>query len=122
MGLDWIKHFNTHIKSRSTGAYWMLIIDGYRNHMSVKFDDYCKFNNIITINMPAHSSHLLQSLDVGIFLSLKATYGHQINLFIQASINHIIKLEFFIAYLAARDKIFIEKNIKKAFREADILS
>ena len=89
--------------------------------MSVEFDDYCKLNNIIIISMSAHLSHLLQLLDVGIFSFLKAAYGHQINLFIQASINHIIKLEFFIMYLTAHDKIFIKKNIKRIFREAGIL-
>ena len=82
MGLDWIKYFNIHIKSCSTGVYRILIIDSYRSYISVEFDDYCKFNNIIIINIPAHSSHLLQLLDVGIFLFLKATYNHQINLFI----------------------------------------
>ena len=122
MGLNWIKYFNIHTKSCSTGVYWMLIIDGYRSHMCVEFDDYYKLNNIITINMPTHSSYLLQSLNIGIFLSLKAAYSHQINLFIQISINHIIKLEFFIIYLITHNKIFIKKNIKKTFREIDISS
>ena len=99
----------------------MLIIDGHRNHISIKFNNYCKLNNIITINMPTHSSYLLQPLDVGIFSPLKAAYGHQINLFIWASINHITKSEFFVAYLAARDKIFTEKNIKEAFKGVGIL-
>ena len=36
------------------------------------------------------------------------------------SINHIIKSEFFIAYLATRNKIFIKKNIKGVFRGVDI--
>ena len=71
--------------------------------------------------MPVYSSHLLQPLNIGIFLSLKAAYNHQINLFIQASINHITKLEFFVTYLVAYDKIFIKKNIKGVFRKTDIL-
>ena len=41
-------------------------------------------------------------------------------MFIRASINHIIKSEFFIAYLAAHNTIFTEKNIKGAFRGAGI--
>ena len=122
MGLDWIKYFNIYTKNCSTSTYQMLIIDGHRSYMSIEFDDYCKFNNIIIISISAHSSHLLQPLDVGIFSSLKTVYGHQINLFIQASINHIIKLEFFIVYLAIYNKIFIKKNIKKVFKKTDILS
>ena len=89
--------------------------------MSVEFDNYCKFNNIIIVNMPAYSSHLLQLLNVGIFLFLKTVYSYQINLFIQAFINYIIKLEFFIVYLIVQDKIFIKKNIKGVFRGVDIL-
>ena len=99
----------------------MLIIDDYRSHMSVKFNDYCKLNNIIIVSMFIYSSHLLQPLDIRIFSFLKTAYSHQINFFIQAFINHITKSEFFVVYLIARDKIFIEKNIKKAFRGADIL-
>ena len=110
MDLDWIKYFNIYIKSCSIGIYWMLIINGHRSHMSVEFNDYCKFNNIIIVNMPVYSSYLLQLLDIGIFSPLKTAYGHQINLFIRVFINHITKSEFFIAYLIAYDKIFIEKN------------
>ena len=54
----------------------MLIIDDHRSHMSVKFDDYCKFNNIIIVSMSAYLSHLLQLLDIRIFSFLKAVYGH----------------------------------------------
>ena len=122
MDLDWIKHFNIYTKSRSTDTYRMLIINDHRSHMFIKFDDYCKLNNIIIVSMPAYLSHLLQLLDVGIFSFLKAAYGHQINLFIWASINYIIKLEFFVVYLAVRNKIFIEKNIKEVFRGVGILS
>ena len=90
--------------------------------MSIEFDNYCKFNNIITVSMPVYLSHLLQSLNIKIFSPLKAAYSHQINLFIRASINHITKLEFFIIYLIAHNKIFTEKNIKKVFKKVDILS
>ena len=82
MGLDWIKYFNIYIKNRSIDIYWMLIINGYRSHISVEFDDYCKLNNIIIISMSVYSSHLLQPLDIRIFSSLKTAYDHQINLFI----------------------------------------
>ena len=54
----------------------MLIIDSYRSYMSVEFDDYYKLNNNITVSIFIHSSHLLQPLNIGIFLSLKTAYGH----------------------------------------------
>ena len=54
----------------------MLIIDSHKNHISIKFNNYYKLNNIITVNIPTHSSHLLQSLDIGIFSPLKAVYNY----------------------------------------------
>ncbi|MBD4413537.1 hypothetical protein GUG95_20060, partial [Xanthomonas citri pv. citri] len=81
---------------------------------------YCKDNKIITISMPPHSSHLLQPLDVALYSPLKRAYGDEINLFIRASINHITKSEFFLAFKAAHNKTFTAENIKSAFRGAGI--
>jgi hypothetical protein len=119
-GLDWIRHFDKHTKQRAKGVYRMLILDGHESHVSAEFEQYCKEHNIIPISMPPHSSHLLQPLDVGLFSPLKRAYGDEINLFIRASINHITKSEFFVAFKAAHDKIFTKENIKSGFRGAGI--
>ena len=99
----------------------MLIINNYDSYMSAKFNDYCKFNKIIIINMFTHSFHLLQPLDVKLYSFLKPAYNHQINLSIQTSINHITKTKFFIVYLATHNTIFIKKNIKTKFKSTGIL-
>ena len=91
----------------------MLIIDGYNSHIFIKFNEYCKFNNNIIINMFAYSFHLLQLLNVGLYLFLKFVYGHQINFFICIFINYIIKVEFFIIYLVMHNAVFIKKILKK---------
>ena len=98
----------------------MLIIDSHENHISAEFDEYCKVNNIVTVSIFIYSFYLLQLLDVGLYSFLKPAYGYQINFFIRASINYITKSEFFIAYLAAYNKIFTKKNIKTGFRGAGI--
>ena len=66
--------------------------------------------------MLAYSFHLLQPLNVGLYLFLKFAYGHQINLFICIFINHITKTEFFIIYLVIHNAIFTKQNIKRKFR------
>ena len=91
----------------------MLIIDNYNNHIFIKFNEYCKFNNIIIINIFAHLFHLLQLLNVGLYLFLKLAYGCQINFFIYTFINYIIKIKFFIVYLTAHNAIFTKKKLKK---------
>jgi hypothetical protein len=119
-GLEWIQHFDKHTKQRTKGGYRMLILDGRESHISAEFDQYCKDNNIISVSMPLHSSHLVQPLDVALYSPLKRAYGDQINLFIRASINHITKSEFFVAFKAAHNKTLTENNIKAAFRGLDV--
>ena len=36
----------------------MLVLDGYKSHELVEFQDYYKAYNIITLRLPAYSSHL----------------------------------------------------------------
>ena len=97
-GLEWIKHFDKHTAARAKGPYRMLVLDGHESHESAEFQEYCKTHNIITLGLPPHSSHLTQPLDVGCFSVLKRAYGRQIEIFIKAHINHITKVEFFLAF------------------------
>lgn len=110
-GLEWIRHLDKHTKLRTKGVYRVLIPDGHESHVSAGFDQYCKNNKIITVSRPPHSSHLLQPLDVALHSPLKRAYGEHINLFIRASINHVTKTEFFLAFRAAHNKVFTRKNI-----------
>jgi len=79
----------------------MLVRDGYESYNSAEFQFYCKLNNIVPLCLPAYSSHLTQLLDVGCFSVLKRSYSLQIEHLIKAYINHISKVEFFIAFKVA---------------------
>ena len=77
------------------------MLNGHENHKSPEFDMFYKDNNIITLYLPAHSSHLLQPLDVKYFNPLKRAYSKELKGFIKSYINHITKTEFLIAFHAA---------------------
>ena len=111
IALEWIEHFDKHTASRTKDAYRMLVLDGHGSHLSAEFESYCKTNNIITLCLPAHSSHITQPLDVGCFGPLKRAYGREINAFIKAHINQISKVEFLIAFKAAFKASITENNI-----------
>ncbi|KAF2174580.1 DDE-domain-containing protein [Zopfia rhizophila CBS 207.26] len=53
--------------------------------------------------MPAHSSHILQPLDVGCFSPLKTAYRRQVKKLIRNRFNYITKLEFLPAFRDAFD-------------------
>lgn len=120
-GLEWIKHFDKHTARTAKGPYRMLVLDGHESHESAEFQAYCKSNNIIPLCLPAHSSHLTQPLDVGCFSVLKRSYGAQIEHFIKAHINHITKVEFFIAFKAAYEQSLSIQNGQAGFRGAGLI-
>jgi hypothetical protein len=120
LGLKWLKHFNRSTTNRSTGPYRLLILNGHESHHSADFKRYYKENKIITLYMPAHTSHLLQPLDIGCFRPLKKAYGREIEHLIRCSITHISKTEFFSAFYAAFQATFTERNIKEGFKGAGI--
>ena len=94
----------------------MIVLDGHESHLSVQFKEFCKEKNIITLCLPAHSSHLTQPLDVGCFSVLKRSYDKELEDFIKAHINHITKTEFLLAFKAVHFNTMTAENIKTGFR------
>ncbi|KZL83982.1 transposase [Colletotrichum incanum] len=120
-GLEWVKHFDFHTRSRTKGAYRLLILDGHESHHSVDFELHCKEHKIITLCMPAHSSHKLQPLDVGCFSPLKRAYGKEIEGLMRAHITHIAKEDFLPAFYKAYDAAMTKSNIQAGFRATGLV-
>jgi hypothetical protein len=121
LGVEWLKHFNAYTKTRIVGARRLLVLDGHESHQSLEFQELCKENNIYTLCMPPHSSHLLQPLDVSCFSPLKRAYSREVESLIRHHINHITKLEFLPAFKTAFDRAFTPANICSAFRGAGLV-
>ena len=120
-GLEWLRHFDKHTATRAKGLYRMLVLDGHESHESAEFQEYCKAHSIITLGLPPHSSHLTQPLDVGCFSVLKRAYGRQIETFIKTHINHVTKVEFFLAFKAAYVESMTVQNAQAGFRGAGLV-
>ncbi|KAK6222045.1 transposase [Colletotrichum tabaci] len=120
-GLEWVQHFDFHTRSRTKGAYRLLILDGHESHHSVDFELYCKEQNIITLCMPPHSSHKLQPLDVGCFSPLKRAYSQEIEVLMRVHITHIAKEDFLPAFYKAYDKAMTTSNIQAGFRATGLV-
>jgi hypothetical protein len=119
--LDWIQHFDKYTCTRQKGIYRMIVLDGHESHLSVQFEEFCKEKNIITLCLPAHSSHLTQPLDIGCFAVLKRMYGRELEMFIKAHIHHITKTEFLLAFKAAHFKAMTAANAQSGFRGAGLV-
>ena len=121
LGVEWVKHFNRHTTSRTRGVYRLLILDGHSSHATPEFDQYCKENNIITLCMPPHTSHLLQPLDVSCFSPLKRAYGHEIQELARQGVYHIDKIDFLTAYTRIRPAVFTQQNIQAGFQATGLI-
>ena len=121
LGFRWIQHFNEFTKQRTVGTYRLLILDGHGSHATPEFDTFCTENKIITECMPAHTSHILQPLDVACFSPLKNAYGHLVQDLARYAIFHVDKADFLTMYMQARGTTFSEQNITSGFRAAGLI-
>jgi hypothetical protein len=71
--------------------------------------------------MPAHSSDLLQPLDVGCFAPLKRAYGRFVSHLARASYNYIDKLDFLAEYSRARIEAFKPQTIQASFAATGLI-
>ncbi|KAH5752156.1 hypothetical protein HBI57_244150 [Parastagonospora nodorum] len=62
--------------------------------------------------MPAHSSHLLQPLDVACFSPLKRAYSDGVSALARSRIHYINKETFLPAFKAAFEKTFTAENVR----------
>ena len=56
----------------------MLILDGHTSYISTAAIEFCISQNIILLCLPAHTTHLLQPLDVGVFAPLATAYQNHV--------------------------------------------
>ena len=89
--MEWIKHFDSATRPalQSLDDYCLLVCDSYDSHISADFVAYCIYNHINLILLLPHSSHLMQSLDVGVFKPLKQAILTQISQFLCSGITRI---------------------------------
>ena len=119
--LEWLKHFEKFTRTKKVGGYRLLILDGHESHHSSEFEEYCRTNNILTLCMPAHSSHLLQPLDIGCFGPLKKAYSRQIENLVRSRITYIAKESFIPAFIEAFRATMTKENIQGGFRGAGLV-
>lgn len=102
--------------NRAYGEWRMLIFDGFDSHICIELIEYCLDHRIIPFCLPAHTSHVLQPLDVGVFSPLKKYYVQEVsNLHTPVDKNNFPNL-----LARARRKAFSPKNIESAFRATGI--
>lgn len=101
--------------------YRILCVDGHASHISTKAIEFCVQKKIILLCLPAHTTHILQPLDVGVFDSLATAYKNLLHETTRFGAGYAIdKFDFLKLLKVAREKGMTEENIRKAWTKAGL--
>jgi hypothetical protein len=93
----------------------MLIADGHASRITAKAIKFCLAYKIVLLCLPPHTAHILQPLNVGIFVALAALYKKGVSERSRFLGDYSIdKVDFLEIYRSAREEAFRESNISKA--------
>ena len=72
----------------------LLIVDGHNSHFSMDFLHFCQKNQIELFCLPPHTTHILQPLDVGLFVTLQSYYSRRVEEYLRLTGEAITKRNF----------------------------
>jgi hypothetical protein len=79
IGLEWLQRIFIPESTTTPGAHRLLLLDGHGSHVTTHFMATCYQHKIHCLYLPAHSSHILQPLDLSPFSVIKKKYRRQIS-------------------------------------------
>lgn len=122
LGIEWLRQvFLPRSKPANDDEWRLLIVDGHGSHTTVEFMYECFINKVELLFLPAHTSHITQPLDVGVFGPLKTYYRAEIASYtINDGNTAYLKRRFITAYVATREKALRRRNIEAGFRKTGI--
>jgi len=114
IALEWLeKVFLPQTKPSDFADARLLIVDGHGSHTSDEFMTICYLNNVYMLFLPAHTSHVLQPLDLRCFSSLKTAYRRFLREHSALTdTTKIRKANFLEFYTKAREIGLREENIR----------
>ena len=95
----------------------LLVLDGHNSHTTVEFMWLCHSNNIHVLYLPAHTSHVLQPLDLLVFSPLKHSYRKYLNQLNNWSESTVLgKMAMVQCVQKARHDALTSQNIKAGWK------
>jgi hypothetical protein len=117
LGLAWLQTvFEPLTREKAAGRRRLLIADGHGSHIQADFIAYCMQNDIDLLIMPAHCSHVLQPLDVGVFSAFKRYHSVETHAITRLSFQRIPRSEWVELLSKARVRAMTTENILSGWR------
>jgi hypothetical protein len=111
LGLKYLHYFHKYCPPSRPGAYRVLIFDGHGSHLSNEFLNFCWEHRIRPFLLPAHTTHLLQPLDIVVFRALKHWFQKELRREIFNGAEEFNKVDFFAIFQRFWDKVFKSRRM-----------
>ena len=121
IGVEWLQRIFIPETATSDGQWRLLILDGHGSHIDIEFLWLCKQHRIYLLFLPAHSSHVVQPLDLAPFSVIKSSYRRQIQDLASLDDAVAVKKERFITcYYHARKEGLTPRIIRAGWKAAGL--
>lgn len=98
----------------------LLLLDGHRSHVSVNLVEWAKQQGIIIFILPAHTSHILQPMDVSCYGPLEKIYNNLCHKLMRESSANITRYNVCDVAGKAYTRALSPENIQSGFRKTGI--
>ena len=117
---SFLDHFLKYAPQTQPGWYLLILLDGHKSHVSIGLVEWAKERDINLFILPAHTSHILQPLDVAIYGPLQKIYSNLCNKITKSSTGCIDR--YYVCGLSSKAycKAFASENLHSAFKETGI--
>lgn len=116
--LEWFRFF---LRSIPPARPVLLIQDGHASHISIELIELAQANDIHLMCLPAHTTHILQPLDVGVFKSFKLYFSKACHRYITAHPGRVITTDLLASLVGeAWPQSLTPLNILSGFRKCGI--
>ncbi len=95
--LEWFKFF---LQNIPLARPVLLVQDGHASHMTIDVIELARANGINLLCLPAHTTHILQPLDVGVFKSFKSHFSKVCHTYLMKHPGRVITTDV-LAFLVA---------------------
>ena len=114
-------HFPKYAQGRSESKPILVLYDGHRSHISLPLIDWARNHNIHLFILPAHTSHVLQPLDIGCFGPFERVYNADCHKYMREhSCTGVDKYSICGVACKAYSKALSPTNLINSFRKAGI--
>ncbi|KAJ3453677.1 hypothetical protein MRS44_017924 [Fusarium solani] len=120
LALEWIEHFEKLTRPSNPNEKRVILLDGCESHFTKELYVYCEQHNIDLFPFPAHLTHFMQPLDVGVFSPYKHWQQHILYREISDGATDFNKADFLFYFQEMRNRTFKKSTIVSAWRKCGI--